>query len=252
MVKTYCVLSISQILDRTGEFYHHTQKRYDDTALIIAEILKWGYNSDRGNQALQRMNAIHGHYQISNEDFLYVLSTFIYEPIRWNQRFGWRLFTESEKLAIFYFWQEVGKRMAIHSLPPTYAQFAQYKEDYEAQKFSYAETNHRVGEANFNLFLSWFPPFSHPLLKPCLYALFTEQELRALGWENPPILVRNLVENSLKIRGQIAKLMLPRTQSEFFTDTKLRSYPQGYDLEDLGPPALLDKLNRHSDKPQNP
>jgi len=29
-------------------------------------------------------------FQISNEDFLYVLSTFVFESIRWNARFGWR------------------------------------------------------------------------------------------------------------------------------------------------------------------
>lgn len=40
MLKTYCVPSISQLLDRTGEFHHHTQKRYDDTGLLVAEILK--------------------------------------------------------------------------------------------------------------------------------------------------------------------------------------------------------------------
>jgi len=79
MMKTYCVTSISQLLDRTGEFHHHTQKRYEDTGLLIAEIMKWGYKSDRGQKSVRRINRIHNHYQIRNEDFLYVLSTFIFE-----------------------------------------------------------------------------------------------------------------------------------------------------------------------------
>ena len=45
MVKTFCVPSISRLLTRTGEFHHHTQKRYDDTGLLIAEILQWGYDN---------------------------------------------------------------------------------------------------------------------------------------------------------------------------------------------------------------
>ena len=99
LYRTYCVPSISALLDRTGEFYKRTQKRYDDTALIVAEISKWGYDSERGREALRRMNRAHGRFDISNGDYLYVLSTFIYEPIRWIERFGWRSMSGNEKLA---------------------------------------------------------------------------------------------------------------------------------------------------------
>ena len=156
MLKTYCVPSVSKLLDRTGEFHHHTQKRYDDTSLLVAEILKWGYDSDRGTESIRRMNVIHGHYNISNQDFLYVLSTFIYEPIRWNERFGWRLFTQTEKLAIFYFWQAIAQRMSIQDILSTYAEFEQFNRNYEQQYFVYSDSNRRVGESTINLFLSWF------------------------------------------------------------------------------------------------
>ncbi len=60
LYRTYCVPSISALLDRTGEFRQRPQRRYDDTALIVAEMCKWGYDSERGGQALARMNWIHG------------------------------------------------------------------------------------------------------------------------------------------------------------------------------------------------
>jgi hypothetical protein len=44
------------------------------------------------------MNAIHSRLRIRNEDYLYALSTFVFEPIRWNSRFGWRQMTEIERL----------------------------------------------------------------------------------------------------------------------------------------------------------
>jgi hypothetical protein len=34
------VPSITALLDKTGEFYKRTQKRYDDAALIVAEIAR--------------------------------------------------------------------------------------------------------------------------------------------------------------------------------------------------------------------
>ena len=91
LFRTYCVPSISGLLERTGEFLTCPQKRYDDTDLIVSELMEWGYDSDRGRRALRRMNRIHRRFAISNEDYLYVLSTFVYEPIRWNERYGWRL-----------------------------------------------------------------------------------------------------------------------------------------------------------------
>jgi hypothetical protein len=78
LMRTFCVPSISALLDKTGEFKHRPQRRYDDTGLLTTEIMKWGYDSERGIEAIGRMNAIHGRFKISNEDFLYVLSTFIH------------------------------------------------------------------------------------------------------------------------------------------------------------------------------
>ena len=248
MLKTYCVPSISQLLDRTGEFHHHTQKRYDDTGLLVAEMLKWGYDSQRGTESIRRMNVIHGHYHISNQDFLYVLSTFIYEPIRWNERFGWRLFTETEKLAMFYFWQAIGQRMSIEDLPSTYAEFEQFNRDYEQQYFVYSDSNHRVGESTINLFLSWFPTVSRPLLKPMVYGMFDDRTIAAFGFPVPSEAVRNFVANSLKLRSYFAKLLLPRSKPDFYTDSKLKSYPDGYKLSDLGPTKMLNTLNQTSEK----
>lgn len=248
MLKTYCVPSISKLLDRTGEFHHHTQKRYDDTGLLIAEILKWGNNSQRGREAIRRMNVIHGHYQISNQDFLYVLSTFIYEPIRWNERFGWRLFCETEKLGIFYFWHAVGQKMNIQDIPATYAEFAEFNQNYEQQNFVYSDSNRRVGESTINLFLSWFPAIARSGLRPLVQAMFDDRTIAAFGFDSPSTINRNLVAASLKLRGYFSRLLLPRINSDFYTDSKLISYRDGYQLEDLGPTKMLATLNQSEPK----
>src|SRR5947209_7492468 len=117
LFRTYAVPRIAALLDRTGEFAHRPQKRYDDTDLIVSELMEWGYDSPRGQAALARMNALHGRFKIANDDFLYVLSTFVYEPIRWNARYGWRPMIEAEKLGMFHFWRAVGERMGIQGIP---------------------------------------------------------------------------------------------------------------------------------------
>ncbi len=194
------------------------------------------------------MNLIHGHYAIANEDFLYVLSTFIYEPIRWNERFGWRSFSTTEKQAIFYFWQAVGEKMNIREIPATYEEFALFNQNYEQKYFIYSDSNRRVGESTINLFLSWFPAFSHTFLRRCVMGLFDDQTLSAFGFTQPSRLIRNLVQNSLRLHGYITKMLLPRIHPDFYTDSKLISYPQGYDLADLGPVKMLSTLNNFPEK----
>lgn len=234
LMRTFCVPTISALLDKTGEFKRRPQKRYDDTGLLTTEIVKWGYESDRGIQAIERMNAIHGRFKISNEDFLYVLSTFIYEPIRWNARFGWRPMCEQERLASFYFWREVGKRMHIQNIPETYEEFERYNLDYERQYFRYSDANRRTGEATCDLFLSWFPGILRAVIKPAIYAMLDDSILEAFGFPQAPKVVRSSIASILKLRGRILRLFPPRKQAEFFTDFPTRSYPNGYDIPHLG------------------
>ena len=39
LLKTFCMPSISGLLDRTGEFAQRPRKRYDDTGLMVAELV---------------------------------------------------------------------------------------------------------------------------------------------------------------------------------------------------------------------
>ncbi len=162
LYRTYCVPSISALLDRTGEFRLRPQKRYDDTDLIVSTLMEWGYDSEQGRAALRRKNQIHGRFEIANDDLLYVLSTFVFEPIRWNARFGWRPLCDQERQAYFLFWREVGRRMNIREIPATYEAFERFNVDYERVHFRFSETNQRVGAATRDLFLGWFSRTSPP------------------------------------------------------------------------------------------
>ena len=45
------------------------------------------------------------------------LVRFVYDPIAWLDRYGWRKLTDAERLAAFHFYREVGKRMGIRDIP---------------------------------------------------------------------------------------------------------------------------------------
>src|SRR5206468_9117412 len=48
LFRTFGVPSISALLHRTGEFERRAQKRYDDTDIIVSEMMEHGYDSERG------------------------------------------------------------------------------------------------------------------------------------------------------------------------------------------------------------
>ncbi|HEY9736204.1 MAG TPA: oxygenase MpaB family protein [Trichocoleus sp.] len=244
LFRTFCIPSIGQLLDKTGEFHHRPQKRYDDTGLLVSSILKWGYDTDRGMAALERMNRIHAHFPISNTDYIYVLSTFVHEPVRWIERFGWRPLSEVEKQGLFYFWYTVGQKMGLQDVPSSYAQLEQFSLGYEKAHFRYSSATQRVGESTLNLFLSWFPSPLRPALKPVVYALLDDALLEAFGFPRPSREQRQRLERLLQWRGRLVRYLPPRRRPDFYVDMPQRSYPQGYTLEDLGPPALLRSLNQ--------
>jgi hypothetical protein len=237
LFRTFCVPSISAVLDRTGEFRDHAQRRYDDTDLIVSELVERGYDSERGRRALRRMNQQHGRFAIANEDFLYVLSTFIYEPIRWNSRFGWRPMCEEERLGLFFFWREVGRRMGIKELPAGYAEFERYNIEYEKRHYRYTEANHRVAIATLDMFASWFPPIVRPLVRRSICALLEDPVLQGFGFRRPSPMLRRLVRGVLRLRAKALRWVPARRRPRLRTEMKHRSYPAGYRIEELGPPV---------------
>jgi hypothetical protein len=247
LYRTYCVPSISALLDRTGEFRERTQQRYDDTSLLVAEMCKWGYESGRGKEALERMNWAHSHFNIANDDFLYVLSTFIYEPVRWIDAFGWRRTSLNERLGYYFFWREVGTRMGIRKIPATYDAFEAWSRAYERAQFRFAETNQRIGAATRDLFAAWFPRILTPIVHYSIYALLDPPTIAAFGFPKPLPLSRPLVRAALKLRGRIVRWLPPRRRPRFFTDERNRTYPRGYRISALGPPRLVAAEKRRAD-----
>lgn len=232
LFRTYGSPSISALLDRTGEFALRGQKRYDDTALIMAEIMEHGFDSERGRAALRRMNQMHGRFAIPNEDFLYVLSTFVLEPMRWSRWLSPHPWTPHERQAAFNFWLEVGRRMNIQDIPPTLEALERWSLEYEERHFVYADTNRRVADATVAIFMGWFPTALHPLLRPAVYALLDDRLREALGYPKQPAWLTGLLLKSARLRAWAGE-QLPVRPYEYTTQ-RHRSYPQGYTVEQLG------------------
>ena len=235
LFRAFAVAKGTALLAGTGEFTQRTQKRYDDTVLILAEILEHGYDSDRGKAAFRRMNQMHGRHPIPNDEFIYVLSTFVFEPIRWNERFGWRPLHLNEKLAAYYFWREIAKRMAIKDVPDTYEGLERYYEDFARRHYRFAPENLALAESTRDLLLGWYlPRVLWPLGRPFVHALMDDRLLEAVGLRRPPALVRRVAEGAVRLRSRVVRRLPVRRRPRLITQQRHPTYPNGYRIEELG------------------
>jgi hypothetical protein len=248
--KTYGVPTISELLDRTGEFRERAQKRYDDTKLILAEMSEHGLDSERGREANRRMNQMHARFPIQNDDYIYVLSTIVLEPIRWNRRWGWRKYTDTELHAQLAYMREMARRMNISDMPPTLESLEEWSRAYEAANFRFTESNRRVADYTLDLFLSWFPRPSRPLVRRAMLAILDDALLDAFGYERPGGVARTLVDFALRTRAIVIRFLPRRRSPHLVTRERMRSYPHGYVLTDLGAADVKrDAKDANAEKP---
>eukprot|EP01116_Phalansterium_solitarium_P019681 TRINITY_DN5599_c2_g1_i1.p1 TRINITY_DN5599_c2_g1~~TRINITY_DN5599_c2_g1_i1.p1 ORF type:complete len:332 (+),score=90.51 TRINITY_DN5599_c2_g1_i1:114-1109(+) len=271
LLRTFAIPSISKLLAATRQFEKEPGKRYEDTELIIREIVEHAFNSERSDKAIRRLNFIHGHYKISNDDFLYVLSTFCVAPTNFVKRFEWTPLElhDHYKLAGFYTWRKIGKRMGIKGIPKTYDELDRWAEEYERKYMVFADTNRAVADAAYVIFERWLPWPVRPFLRPFSSAVFDDRMRHALGYPKPAAPIVALVHFLLKVRSFLAWKLLPprpewlhhrRTPKDadadgfyhpLYTKYNVNVYcPRGYKIEDLGPahvaPGKLSELHAGS------
>ncbi|MBV9830722.1 MAG: DUF2236 domain-containing protein [Marmoricola sp.] len=237
LFRTYAVPSIGRLLDETGEFTGRVQKRYDDTGILLEEVQKHGFGSTRGRSAVRRINQMHGMYDISNDDFRYVLSTFVVVPKRWMDDWGFRSLTPNEVAATTNYYLELGRHMNIKDLPEDYAGFEQLLDEYEAEHFAFDPGGRRVADSTLDL-MTTFPPNSWLptwLAKRFAFALMDDPLLRAFRFPHVTSVERVLFRGAMKARARLLRFFPARREPKWVEQFGyFRTYPQGYDVGGLG------------------
>ncbi|KAI5832654.1 hypothetical protein K523DRAFT_413994 [Schizophyllum commune Tattone D] len=162
LFQTYAVPSMSKLLLATRELASRetVSKRVADTELLLttwATCPISGYFpgvmddpsqpiDPRAALSLARVNWLHSKYNIRNGDLLYTLCLFLFEPMSWAEKYGWRSFSDLEKHAWFVYWVEIGKRMNIKEIPPTFEALSEWREEYEKENMKPASTNAKVAK----------------------------------------------------------------------------------------------------------
>ncbi|MYX33940.1 DUF2236 domain-containing protein [Streptomyces sp. SID8377] len=235
LYRTYAVPSIGRLLAETAELTDRTQKRYDDTSLLLDAVIEHGFDSEQGRTAIRRINQMHRSYDISNDDMRYVLCTFVVTPKRWIDAYGWRRLSRHETMASAVHYRTLGRHMGIKGIPETYEEFEHCLDTYEAAHFAWDKDARRVSDATLALMTSWYPRPLRPLLRTATLTLLDEPLLRAFRYTPPSAATRAFVRRAVRLRGRAVRLMPPRRAPHYARQNwEIKGYPNGYRLDELG------------------
>jgi hypothetical protein len=229
------VPSIAALLDRTGETVGRPRKRYDDTVLILVEVLDNGLDSDRARRAFARLDDMHRRFTIRNDDFLYVLSTFILCPMDWLERFGRRSLSDDECQDWFGFWCAFGARMGIADIFPSLEAARGFLERFEATRYGASKSSRKLAEASMKVVLAdmHVPRILFPFGVSVVTALCEPQLVAALGFPEPSPMLRRWVGAAMGLRRALLRILPPSTEPTP-PQTGRQTYPHGYEIEELG------------------
>ncbi|WP_030023273.1 oxygenase MpaB family protein [Streptomyces monomycini] len=234
LYRTYAVPSIGRLLAETAELTDRTQKRYDDTALLLDAVMEHGFDSEDGRTAIRRINQMHRSYDITNDDMRYVLSTFVVVPKRWLDQFGWRRMSEHEKHATAVYYRTLGRHMGITGIPRDFQEFERCLDVYEHAHFGWDEGGRRVSDATLGLMAGWYGPLA-PVVRRASMALLDDALLNAFRYERPGPAVRAAVHGVLRLRAKSVRLLPPRRRPHYARQNpEIKGYPNGFTIADLG------------------
>jgi len=179
---------------------------------------------------------MHGRYNITNDEMLYVLATFVVTPVRWIQEYGKRALSTTEITAGVHTYRRLGALMGIHDIPQTYDDFAALMDDYEAQHFQPNPDSTAVANATLELFATFYPRILRPAVRRFSRAILDDHLRYSLGYPAIPRWQRVASRKALQLRGRLAGLLPARRRPFRIANlrNRVRSYPGGYLIEHLG------------------
>jgi hypothetical protein len=233
--RSFALPRVARLLVQTGEILRTPRKRADDTGIIMYEILLNGLESPRGRIALRRLNDAHRHFALDNGDSNYVLAALVVIPVRWLQRYGWRAPSAHEREAAAAYYREVGRRMGVRDIPSGYAAFAEFFDAYEREHLRHTPEAERIERVTRDLLRGRIPGPLRGAADALIGALYDEPLRRAYAVPRPPLWARAGLHVTLRTRAVMLRFARPRSEPLFANGIRAKSYPDGYDLERVGP-----------------
>lgn len=233
-LRTFASPRVAGLLSHTGQMQKEPRRRGTDTGLFMYELIHHGLASEVGDEVVRRLNAMHHRFSIRNDDYVWILGTFVVLGVRTIRRFGWRELSTAEVQASMDWYRELGARMGLSDVPATFEEFDRWFSDYEQTQLRSSPAGQRLIAATLDTVFDPVPRPLRPLAVRAAAVLLEEPARSALGFTAPGPLVQAGVRMLFRLRA-LRRRRQPNPPSWFKPGAATSIYPQGYRLNDLGP-----------------
>lgn len=224
----------STVFHSTDEFNQRSVRRILDTVLLFANALEWGLDSHRGSVCLERVNEIHGRYYLHDDAMRFVMSGIMFIPIEWNQQFGWRRFTEVERLGWFHAFVKMGRAMNIQGMSDDYDEMYQWYLDYSQRNAQFHPSKRQLFDRITVQVLAEYPEKLRPVLLTAILAGMDDVYRITTGYPEPPAQVFEAMKAVFFSVGHLGNALPRGPWLRSLQSTSI--YPHGYRLNEMGVP----------------
>lgn len=233
---TFAVPRMSRILSATGQFEHHTAKRFVDTTLLTNAVMEHGLEPGPGREAARRVNAMHREYDIHPDDFVAVGCDVPVMSVAIAERFGWRPVTDAEREALRIHYSAETRAFGSHrALPPTLAEMRDFRNRYLDEQTAFEPQNRVLAMAFLRYLASLLPAPLRPLLGPVLLPQVDPRVLRACGLRVPSPARKRVSGAVLRAIGRIGPMSDPDPAKPNVLDRQIAAvYPHGWTVNSVG------------------
>lgn len=180
-----------------GKYLRHVARRTDDTLALFGAFLHWGHSTPPGRAAIDRMEQVHAHFPITDEQKRYTLATLIFEAERMGRHIGFDPIDASQREASWRFWRGVAEQMPLGGLPPTADELWRWMLEYERQHWRYSDEGRRVVDRLFEDWTTrWFPRRARGFARQALLAMMDEELRAVLRLQDPSPWIERLLRTS--------------------------------------------------------
>jgi hypothetical protein len=153
-MKQVAVPTMARTLYRRGrgDIVEFPIRRNDDTIVFFGQLLDHGPDSSVGRAWIDRLNAIHAHFPLRNEDSLYTLSTLALDPHAITADLGRSPFSAAELEAQWRFWRTVARHQHIRDIPDGREELSRWAAAYEQREFASTHDGREIARALIGAF----------------------------------------------------------------------------------------------------
>lgn len=141
LMHAFAVPRHSAVLTSSAVYLRDPLARNEVTIQLLHTLIRSGFVSAAGREAVRRMNNAHRLAGLTNQDLRYAVAIFVVEPARWADGVLGRPWQPSVLSAVVAFFGRLAELMGVRDLPGSFDELAALVDSYEEANLRYSNDN---------------------------------------------------------------------------------------------------------------